>query len=166
LAELWATTAVTTEGRCLSVVAVFADEAELARAVLVVPHEVSVGPHVDAVLVSAGVVRLICRPVCVVHAAVCHVVVADGGAVLSSAGAQLPDERVQLARVEAVSGRPDVVAIAGLRVAVTVPLHCSHAARGNITCTNVRRILVRGINAPLPPTAKKILKISSRNGAF
>jgi len=26
-------------------------------------------------------------------------------------------------------------------------------------CRNVRRILVRGVNAPLPPEAKKILKI-------
>ena len=31
---------------------------------------------------------------------------------------------------------------------------------------NVRRILVRGVNAPLPPEAKKILKIWLRNGAF
>ena len=31
---------------------------------------------------------------------------------------------------------------------------------------NVSRILVRGVNAPLPPEAKKILKIWLRNGAF
>ena len=31
---------------------------------------------------------------------------------------------------------------------------------------NVRRILIRGVNAPLPPEAKKILKIWLRNGAF
>jgi len=31
---------------------------------------------------------------------------------------------------------------------------------------NVRRILVRGVNAPLPPEAKKILKTWLRNGAF
>ena len=31
---------------------------------------------------------------------------------------------------------------------------------------NVRRILVRGVNAPLPPEAKKFLKIWLRNGAF
>ena len=31
---------------------------------------------------------------------------------------------------------------------------------GNVVTTNVRRILVRGeVNAPLPPEAKKILKI-------
>ena len=30
----------------------------------------------------------------------------------------------------------------------------------------VRRILVRGVNAPLPPEAKKIMKILLRNGAF
>jgi len=28
-----------------------------------------------------------------------------------------------------------------------------------MTARNVRRILVRGINAPLPPEAKKVLKI-------
>ena len=31
---------------------------------------------------------------------------------------------------------------------------------------NVRRILVSGVSAPLPPEAKKILKIWLRNGAF
>ena len=31
---------------------------------------------------------------------------------------------------------------------------------------NVRRILVRGVNAPLPPEAKNFLKIWLRNGAF
>ena len=31
---------------------------------------------------------------------------------------------------------------------------------------NVRRILVRGVNAPLPPEAKKIWKIRLQNGAF
>jgi len=31
---------------------------------------------------------------------------------------------------------------------------------------NVRRILVRGVNAPLPPEAKKIWKTGLRNGAF
>jgi len=122
---LWATTAVTTAGRYLSVVAVLADEAVFVRAVFVVPHEVSVGPHVDAVLVSTGVVRLICLPVCVVHGAVCLVIVLLArDSDLHSACAQLPDERVQLARVRAVTGRPDVVAIARPRVAVMVPRHC------------------------------------------
>jgi len=31
---------------------------------------------------------------------------------------------------------------------------------------NVHKILVRGVNVPLPPEAKKILKISLQNGAF
>jgi len=31
---------------------------------------------------------------------------------------------------------------------------------------NICRILVRGVNAPLPPEVKKILKIGLRNGAF
>jgi len=122
---LWATTAVTTAGRYLSVVAVLADEAVFVRAVFVVPHEVSVGPHVDAVLESTGVVRLICLPVCVVHGAVCLVIVLLArDADLHPTRAQLPDERVQLVRVEAASGRPDVVAIARPRVAVMVPRHC------------------------------------------
>ena len=38
----------------------------------------------------------------------------------------------------------------------------SHAQRGwhdDLSSRNVRRILVRGINVPLPPEAKKISKI-------
>ena len=42
-----------------------------------------------------------------------------------------------------------------IRVAVTVVNTKSH----NVACRNVHRILVRGVNAPLPPEAKKILKI-------
>jgi len=38
--------------------------------------------------------------------------------------------------------------------------------KGLFTARNVRRILVRGVNAPLPPEEKKILKILLRNGAF
>ena len=34
-----------------------------------------------------------------------------------------------------------------------------HTNRQTDRHTNVRRILVRGVNAPLPPEAKKILKI-------
>ena len=37
---------------------------------------------------------------------------------------------------------------------------------GSIDARNVRRILVRGVNAPLPPEANKILKVWLRNGAF
>ena len=118
LAELWATTAVTTAGRCLSVVAVFADEAELARAVLVVPHEVSVGPHVDAVLASAGVVWLAVAPVVVVHRAL-HLVV-HRLAVLRSLGAQPPHE--MLGVEETPSGRPEIVAVTGVPVARPIPL--------------------------------------------
>ena len=51
--------------------------------------------------------------------------------------------------------------------------HCARCLRswlaqaGNESVPrNVRRILVRGVNPPLPPEAKKILKIWLRNGAF
>ena len=38
-------------------------------------------------------------------------------------------------------------------------LKCGRAGEYGRPCRNVRRFLVRGVNAPLPPEAKKMLKI-------
>ena len=49
---------------------------------------------------------------------------------------------------------------------LSIGIKCHLQAQGRSKYTRyVRRILVRGANAPLPPEAKKILKIWLRNGA-
>ena len=86
--------------------AVFADEAELAGASLVVPLEVQVGPYVDTVLVVAIVVRLTKTPVGVRHLAPRHVMVVVA-AVLRPLRIQLPD-KLAAGRVSPIAGHPQV----------------------------------------------------------
>ena len=91
--------------KCLLEAAVFADEAELAGASLVVPLEVQVGPYVDTVLVVAIVVRLTKAPVRVLHLTPGHVVLV--AAVLRPLRIQLPD-KLAAGRVSAIAGHPQI----------------------------------------------------------
>ena len=70
-------------------------------------------------------------------------------------------------------GVTDTLSARTINAGESITQYSAHSCRGKSRHNykppiyrNVRRILVRGINASLPPEAKKILKIWLRNGAF
>jgi len=70
-------------------------------------------------------------------------------------------------------GVTDTLSARTINAGESITQYSTHSCRGKSRHNykspiyrNVRRILVRGVNASLPPEAKKILKIWLRNGAF
>jgi len=101
-------------------VAVLADEAEFAAAVLVVPVEVEVGPHVDTPFVAAVEVRLMRRPVPVL---VGHWHPDTDG--LQKTGRQQPPERSLV--IVAPPGGPQIDSVVGIFDARTKRKTSTHA---------------------------------------